>query len=300
MRVLGVGVVGLDRQRLRIREVPDLHLLELREGVPPALVHLVDAPEGLDGLARGEQDLALAARVVLHEVCDVVDLALVAHPDAGLLRRVLLQLGARVGRPGLRRGLNLPELLQRHPHLVHLLRREALARLLVQHRVDVRGLVAVQRLDLGLSDVQAVGLQQLRRLGQEARPVLPHGDRDDADVVVSGDRGLAADGGPAPVDRLAPALLPLALAQARRQRGARGHRRQSLALAARGVLAVLRRAGLARGGAQPHGSRPPQVGQARARSEPLHRCLVEVGAGEGGAGRVRPEAGGASTPCDLT
>ena len=88
----GIGGVGLPRQTLGVLGVEhaDLHLSKelLHRLVPKVL--LIHPPERVHGLSRSEHDLRRPARVVLHELRDIVHLISSYHPYSRLRRVVLL------------------------------------------------------------------------------------------------------------------------------------------------------------------------------------------------------------------
>mmetsp|Transcript_20441 Transcript_20441/g.51913 ORF Transcript_20441/g.51913 Transcript_20441/m.51913 type:complete len:287 (+) Transcript_20441:815-1675(+) len=165
MPVVGVCVVWIRAQvgdGQGVRDVADAHALEQPDRRAAALVLLVDAPEGLDVLAGRKQDLVLSARVVCDEFGDVVDTVLVGHPNPVLHGLVQCDLRPRVYWPRLGCALHLPQAFESFFHLLQLLRRQGLGRLLVLHHVDMLGLHrAILRRDLRLSNVEAVALEQV-------------------------------------------------------------------------------------------------------------------------------------------
>mmetsp|Transcript_36651 Transcript_36651/g.98181 ORF Transcript_36651/g.98181 Transcript_36651/m.98181 type:complete len:294 (+) Transcript_36651:334-1215(+) len=84
-------------RRLALVELADFHRGEQLRGRGRVGVLLVDAPIRVDRLASRHHDLIRPARVVGHELGNVVDRFLVRHVDARLRRRVLLDLLAREG-----------------------------------------------------------------------------------------------------------------------------------------------------------------------------------------------------------
>mmetsp|Transcript_1194 Transcript_1194/g.2976 ORF Transcript_1194/g.2976 Transcript_1194/m.2976 type:complete len:286 (-) Transcript_1194:439-1296(-) len=89
-RILAVGIVKISRLGLHYVlwiQGADLQPVEDLDGIAATDVHLVEAPERIDGLSSREHD-PVTSRMVHDEVGDVIDTVLVCHPR--ILLRVVL------------------------------------------------------------------------------------------------------------------------------------------------------------------------------------------------------------------